>query len=495
MASNKNLFLSFLSILLLTTALGLTSIYKMLGLSQITEDMYKHPFAVSNAIADIETESVRMQHKMHIISSLENTKEIYNLSIAIAVHYDNVINLYKLIYDRYLGDIEDIDNSYNAFLEWKKHRDALINMLLDENTANISDYKEKEASYAKVLNSKIHILKEFANNKASNFYNNAQSSKINSIVIIFILFVLIGLASSIIAFVVLRSSTKYKEDIDRHFHLIEQNVNIAKLDTDFQIIELTESLARLFNLEKEDLISHEPNLLLGNDENQIKKIKSTLKSGKPWSGEIHIENVAWIYVEIKNVLDAAYSIIGYDMIVNNITDKKRLEIVSITDGMTGLYNRREFDKNFHQRLTLAKRENKTLVFMMLDIDHFKQYNDHYGHQEGDIALKAVARTLKETFNRPDDAVYRLGGEEFGVLFTANDEQGVQTISQKVLDNIEALNIKHAYSSVCDHLTISMGAGIIDSSNTQSADNLYVEVDSALYEAKDSGRNRYEILTI
>jgi len=495
MASNKNLILSFLSILLLTTILGVTSIYKMLDLSQITEDMYNHPFTVSNAIAHIETESVHIQHKMQIISSLENIKEIYNLSMAIAVHYDNSIDLYKLIYERYLGDIQDIDNSYNAFLEWKKHRDTIINMLLDENTTNISDYKEKEASYAEILNSKIYTLKEFANNKAIDYYNNAQSSKTNSIIIIFILFVLIGFISSIIAFAVLRSSAKYTEDIDRHFHLIEQNVNIAKLDTDFQIIEVTESLARLFSLEKEDLIFHESNLLLGSDDNQIKEIKSTLKSGKSWSGEIHIENVAWIYVEIKNILDAKYTIIGYDMIVNDITDKKQLQIVSITDGMTGLYNRREFDKNFHQRLTLAKREHKTLVFMMLDIDHFKPYNDHYGHKEGDRALKAVANTLKETFNRPDDAVYRLGGEEFAAIFTANDEQGVEKISQKVLDNIEALNIKHEYSSVCDHLTISMGVGMIDSSNTQSADNLYVEVDSALYEAKDSGRNRYEILTI
>ena len=82
-----------------------------------------------------------------------------------------------------------------------------------------------------------------------------------------------------------------------------------------------------------------------------------------------------------------------------------------------------------------------------------------------------------------------------MLFSAKDEQGVKEISQKVLANIEALNIKHEYSSVSDHLTISIGAGIIASSNAQSADNLYVEVDSALYEAKDSGRNRYEILTI
>lgn len=495
MTSNKNLILSFLSILLLTTILGITSIYKMLDLSKITEDMYLHPFTVSNAVATIETESVHIQHKMQTIISLEDVKEIYNLSMAIAMHHDNALNLYELIYERYLGNIQDIDNSYNAFLLWKKYRDNVINMLLDGDKNHISIYKEKESNYANSLSIKINTLKEFANNKAIAYNDNAKSSKKNSVIIIIILFILIGLISSIITLVVLRSSVKYTEDIDRHFYLIEQNVNIAKLDTDFNITEVTASLARLFSLEKEDLINHESNLLLGSDEDQIKEMKTTLQSGKSWNGEIYIENVAWIYADIKNILDPKYEIIGYDMIISDITSKKQLEIVSITDGMTGLYNRREFDKNFTQRLALAKRESKSLVFMMLDIDHFKQFNDHYGHQDGDTALKAVANTLKTTFNRPDDAVYRLGGEEFGVLFSANNEEGVEEISQKVLDNIEALDIKHEYSSVSNHLTISIGAGIIDSTNTQSADKLYVEVDSALYEAKDSGRNSYEILTI
>ncbi|MBC8238190.1 MAG: GGDEF domain-containing protein [Helicobacteraceae bacterium] len=495
MTSNKNLILSFLSILLLTTILGVTSIYKMLDLSKITEDMFEHPFIVSNAIAHIEIESVHIQHKMHIITSLEDVKEIYNLSMAIAVHHNNAIDLYKLIYERYLGNIQDIDNSYNAFLQWKKYRDHIIDMLLDGSNGQISVYKEKESNYANTLNTKIDTLRVFANNKAIVYNDNAKNSKKNSIIIVSILFILIGLISSIIALVVLRSSARYTENIDRHFHLIEQNINLAKLDTDFNIAEVTESLARLFSLEKGDLINHESNLLLGSDEKQIKEMKTALRSGKSWNGEIHIENVAWIYADIKNILDSTYKIIGYDMIISDITSKKQLEIVSVTDGMTGLYNRREFDKNFNQRLSLAKRESNTLVFMMLDIDHFKAYNDHYGHQDGDKALKAVASALKATFNRPDDAVYRLGGEEFGVLFTANNEQGVEEISQRVLDNIEALNIKHEYSSVCDHITISIGAGIIDSSNTQSADKIYVEVDSALYEAKDNGRNRYEILTI
>ena len=384
MTSNKNLILSFLSILLLTAILGVTSIYKMLDLSKITEDMYIHPFTVSTAIATIETESAHIQHKMQIIISLEDVKEIYNLSMAIAMHHENAIKLYKVIYERYLGNIQDIDNSYYAFLQWKKYRDKIINMLLDGEKNHINSYKEQESNYANNLNLKIHTLKEFANNKAITYNNNAKNSKNSSVIVVVILFILIGLVSSIIALIVLRRSAKYAKEIDRHFYLIEQNVNLAKLDTDFNITEITTSLARLFSLEKEDLMGHESNLLLGSDDNQIKEMRITLQSGKSWNGEIHIENVAWIHSDIKNILDTTYKIIGYDMIVSDITSKKQFEIVSITDGMIGLYNRREFDKNFTQRLALAKRESKSLVFMMLDIDQFKPFNDHY---EGDTSFK------------------------------------------------------------------------------------------------------------
>ncbi|MFT5662373.1 MAG: diguanylate cyclase (GGDEF)-like protein [Sulfurimonas sp.] len=495
MTSNKNLLFAFLSIILFSTILGLTAIYKMLGLSEITENMYKHPFTVSYAIQNVETQSVHIQHKMEMVMTTNNIKSMHRLHTEIAKHHQNIVDAYKLIYLRYLGDIQDIDKSYNAFIKWEAFRDSVIDMRIDKKDTKALHHKEQEATYVEVLNSLVFTLKNFAYNKAISYNENAKSSKIEAIIIISIILSIILVLSISITIYVLRNLAKSTENINRHFHLIEQNVNIAKLDTQMQLLNVTESLARLFNLEKSDVINCSTNLLFGNKEEQILEIKKIIKSGKSWNGEIYIENVAWIRAEIQCILDSQYKISGYDMIVYDITSNKQLEEVSMTDGMTGLLNRREFDKNFTQRLSLAKRENKILVFMMLDIDHFKPFNDNYGHQQGDVALKSVSNTLKETFNRPDDAVYRLGGEEFGVLFNAKDESGVESISQKVLDNIEALAIKHEHSSVCDHLTISIGVGIIHSSNTQSPDSLYVEVDSALYEAKDSGRNRYEILTI
>lgn len=495
MTSNKNLILAFLFIILFSTILGLTSIYKMLGLSEITENMYKHSFTVTNAIQNIKTESVHIEHQMEMVMNTENIKNIYLLHIEIKRHHQNIIDLYTLVYKRYLGNVQDIDTSYNAFMQWKSFRDSVIELRLAKKHTKALQDKKQELLHVAEVKIFINTLKDFANNKAISYNNNAKKSKINAIIIISILLLIIIIMSISIAIYVLSSSIKSMQNINRHFHLIEQNVNIAKLNTQMQLINVTESLARLFNLEKNDVLNHSSNLLLGNNEEQILEIKKIIKSGKSWNGEIYIENVAWIQAEIQCILDSTYTVSGYDMIIYDITSKKQLEVVSMTDGMTGLLNRREFDKNFVQRLSLAKREKKSLIFMMLDIDNFKPFNDNYGHQKGDLALKSVASALKDTFSRPDDAVYRLGGEEFGVLFNAKNKLGVESISQKVLDNIEALNIKHEHSSVSNHLTISIGAGIIESSNTQNADSLYVEVDSALYQAKDSGRNRYEILTI
>lgn len=495
MSSYKNLILGFTSIILLSTMLGLTSIYKMLDLSELTENMYKHPFTVSNAIANIETESVHMQHKMQIIINMRNISEIHKLAKDIETHDIKVETLYNLIFQRYLGDVNDIKKSHNAFLKWKRIREDIINHLIENQHAKARIARKDEMLYVKKLNSLISTLKNFAHNKATSYNNNAKIEKDNTVIVIIVLLFIIATISISIAVFIINNIIKSSKETNRHFHLIEQNVNIATLNIDTSIKDVSASLVRLFNLSKNDFINSPKNLLFGDNTDQINAITKTIETAKAWNGEIYIPNVAWINADIEPILDSDYKLSGYSMIVYDITSKKQLEFVSVTDGMTGLYNRREFDKAFSIRLNLARREQITLVFMMLDIDFFKPYNDNYGHQHGDIALKSVALALKNVFSRPDDAVYRLGGEEFGVLFSANDIDGVEQISQKVLDAVEELNIEHKYSSVSEHITISIGAGLITNNNLQSTDDIYAEVDGILYEAKDNGRNRYEILSI
>lgn len=168
---------------------------------------------------------------------------------------------------------------------------------------------------------------------------------------------------------------------------------------------------------------------------------------------------------------------------------EKIEELTITDAMTGLYNRRYFDKVFEDSLRVQQRTNQLLVFIMLDIDFFKQYNDTYGHQAGDKAIKAVAKHLKLALKRASDMAFRLGGEEFGILCVGMNEAEVLTFANSIRTNIENEQIKHKHSKVSRYLTISMGAIIVKAGIIESVNHMYKCADKALYKAKENGRNQ------
>ena len=173
---------------------------------------------------------------------------------------------------------------------------------------------------------------------------------------------------------------------------------------------------------------------------------------------------------------------------------KKLENVSYTDSLTGLYNRRYFNHVYDKELKRAKRTHTYITFMMLDIDYFKQYNDTYGHIEGDYALKSVAKVLKEVLKRPSDFVFRLSGEEFGVLLTETPESNSAIIARRICDAIREREIKHEESKVNDYLTISIGVACCIADEALKEELLITRADEMLYKAKDSGRDRYNITT-
>jgi diguanylate cyclase (GGDEF)-like protein len=172
-----------------------------------------------------------------------------------------------------------------------------------------------------------------------------------------------------------------------------------------------------------------------------------------------------------------------------ITNKK-LENASYTDALTSLFNRRYFNLIFERELRRAKRNKDTLSFMMLDIDYFKQYNDTYGHLEGDRVLQVVASTLKQLLKRPGDYLFRLGGEEFGVLLTEGDKTSSSLIARQINHAIQECEIPHASSQVSDYLSISIGVVVVQASMDLDNEKLLGEADKNLYKAKEEGRNRF-----
>lgn len=169
----------------------------------------------------------------------------------------------------------------------------------------------------------------------------------------------------------------------------------------------------------------------------------------------------------------------------------KLELLSRTDSLTELANRRYFNDYLDLEWNRAIREKIPISLLMIDIDYFKFFNDNYGHIQGDRCLKEVAKELKDSLNRSIDFVARYGGEEF-VLVLPNT-LNAEIVAQRCQKNIESLEIPHEYSKVSKYVTVSIGLTTMIPSLELSKTQLIMQADKALYQAKEKGRNQICIL--
>ncbi len=167
---------------------------------------------------------------------------------------------------------------------------------------------------------------------------------------------------------------------------------------------------------------------------------------------------------------------------------RELSSQSHTDGLTGLANRRCFDEVLAEEWSRARRTGQPLGLIMLDIDYFKRYNDHYGHVAGDHCLRQVAQILTEQVQRPSDLVARYGGEEFAVIAPTTDVRGLEQLAEKLRLAIVQAHIAHALHS-CGHVTASFGVAIAIPNGENRPEQLVQAADQALYHAKAAGRNQ------
>lgn len=181
------------------------------------------------------------------------------------------------------------------------------------------------------------------------------------------------------------------------------------------------------------------------------------------------------------------------LIRKHISDERKK--ISITDSLTQIYNRRHFDTIFDLFYTRASKENRDLSFFMIDIDNFKKYNDNYGHQKGDEALKAVASTLQKQLHRTDDYLFRLGGEEFAILLYDTPKPFLQALSINIHNALSEINIEHEYNEAYGYLTISMGVVSTSCQDNITKFSIYNIADEALYKSKESGRNKTTFISV
>ncbi|WP_342130685.1 diguanylate cyclase domain-containing protein [Hydrogenophaga sp. OTU3427] len=159
------------------------------------------------------------------------------------------------------------------------------------------------------------------------------------------------------------------------------------------------------------------------------------------------------------------------------------------DPLTNSYNRRYFDQRLAVEWARARRSGKPLSMLMIDVDHFKAYNDHYGHPAGDEALRNVVRAITRHLQRPGDTVARYGGEEFACLLPETDHAAALTLAERLEQRVREQALPHAQSSVAPIITISVGVSTHRTPFDGNAQALVDAADGALYEAKREGRGR------
>ncbi|MBC9251246.1 hypothetical protein A9179_13255 [Pseudomonas alcaligenes] len=159
------------------------------------------------------------------------------------------------------------------------------------------------------------------------------------------------------------------------------------------------------------------------------------------------------------------------------------------DGLTGLYNRRYLDEVLVQEFERHRRQHLPLALAIIDVDHFKAYNDHYGHPQGDACLQRVARAINTVARRPGELVARYGGEEFAVIVPHTDTADAEKYGQWLCELIRELQIPHQHSATAPQVTISVGLVSVVPSGQGSVQQLLAAADQALYQAKSDGRNR------
>ncbi|MFW2443145.1 diguanylate cyclase [Aliarcobacter butzleri] len=201
--------------------------------------------------------------------------------------------------------------------------------------------------------------------------------------------------------------------------------------------------------------------------------------------------------EIIGLVGLMLGVSDYKKALLDLDEKnKLLNDLSITDSLTSLYNRRYFQDILEKKVNQLIQFKHKFSFSIIDVDFFKDYYDYYGHQKGDLVLEEIGKTLKNSFLRSTDYAFRIGGEEFAVLFDVNDFKDAFIIMERVRKKIEDLKIEASPKSNYKYLTVSIGLGNIlklDISTNPSI--IYHEVDKLLYKSKKDDKNRVTVKDI
>jgi diguanylate cyclase (GGDEF)-like protein/PAS domain S-box-containing protein len=291
---------------------------------------------------------------------------------------------------------------------------------------------------------------------------------------------------------------------EAHFRLLAEQSSdmVTRIGLDNRLLYVSPSCARMTGWSPDELLG--ASAVAGvhpDDLERVEQAIAALKSGEAEEarfvyrqrhrekGEIWAESALHV-TRASNTGE----IDGVVSVTRDMTEQKdfqdKLASLATTDGLTGLANRRAFDERLADEWARARRDGTQLSLLLIDVDHFKKFNDHYGHLAGDGCLRALARILSAHARRPADLAARYGGEEFALLLPNTGADGCVQVGEEIRDALRELAMLHAQNPPSRLVTVSVGAATgLPSQTTTDCSALVAAADRALYAAKDSGRDR------
>jgi len=293
----------------------------------------------------------------------------------------------------------------------------------------------------------------------------------------------------------IRRRTRIEQDLKRSIDLVDSHIIISSTDLEGRIVEVSNAFCAISGYTAEELLGRTHAMLRdpSSPPELRRALRSRLEAGQSWSGELKSRakngGVYWVQAYISPIFDENGLPVRYTAIMQDITNKKRLQELSVTDELTEIFNRRYFNEKLPRLLNSAKRDNGFITLAIMDVDFFKRYNDTYGHIAGDQALKRIAGVMRGMLQRADDYCFRLGGEEFAILLKGLPPEKALPFIDAIRTTIEALAILHEHNDAAPVLTASFGVVVHNAVAVEDIDSLYKEADDLLYRAKNQGRNR------
>jgi len=371
--------------------------------------------------------------------------------------------------------------------------------IIKSNKAAKENFKfldNKEQSILDILNTKDedlnHIFKtelfeekkiEDIELKITNLFNKELFVKVNCFLLETERLILVSVRN-------ITTLIKYESLIKKYVKTIDKHILSMRLDTNLEIIYASNAFCELMEQEQSELVGSNLKQFI-KDKDKFTDLPLRLKDEEeiqiPF--EITTLNGEKKYLNgIFSKLSMYESNVGYTLICHDISNKKKLDELVITDKLTNFYNKKYFDIIKTDYIKGLKRDNCYVSFALVDIDDFKLYNDTYGEHKGDEVIKNVAIVIKNNLQRVYDYAFRTIDEEFILLFKTVEKENSKFLCDKIVKEVSGLDIEHKYSTE-GKITVSIGLVTLHTSEAESIDGLYYNADKLLYTAKTNGKNK------